>query len=298
MIKKFIIAIIASMSILGVSCAGGNSSTDTVADVSEEKEELRIASGTVAATQVMNELGIDLVGVPQTSTELPGKYRGLTEIGQAFSPNFEVIVSLEPDLLVIDNNFQEKLDAQVKEYGINAFYFNTSTFTNFKNSITELGKLTDKESEAKGLVDELQESVDEVLKKSENEKENIKVAIVFGTAESYMLATDRSYVGDLLDTIGVSNITDDLGVDSAYVDFSMEQVLDMNPDYVLRLAHGDIEASKEAFEKEFAENPAWKSLNATNEGRVYDLDPSIFGVSANLSVKDAITGLGNILYGE
>lgn len=298
MIKKFMIAIIAGISIFGVSCGAGSSSSDTVADATEEKEELRIASGTVAATQVMNELGIDLVGVPQTSTELPERYKGLTEIGQAFSPNFEVIVSLESDLLVLDNNFQEKLDSQVKEYGIDAFYFNTSTFTNFKQSITELGKITDKEEEAKGLVDKLQESVDAVLEKGEKAKEDIKVAIVFGTAESYMLATDKSYVGDLLDTIGVNNITDDLSVDSAYVDFSMEQVVDMNPDYVLRLAHGDIEASKEAFEKEFAENPAWQSLDATNEGKVYDLDPSIFGVSANLSVKDAIKGLGNILYGE
>ncbi|MDO4535496.1 MAG: ABC transporter substrate-binding protein [Clostridium perfringens] len=298
MIKKFMIAIIASISILGVSCAGGSSSSDTVANVSEEQEELKIASGTVAATQVMDELGIDLVGVPQTSTELPERYKGLTEIGQAFSPNFEVIVSLESDLLVLDNNFQEKLDEQVKEYGINPFYFNTSTFNNFKESITELGKLTDKDSEAKELVDELQESVDGVLEKGKNNKEDIKVAIVFGTAESYMLATDKSYVGDLLDTIGVSNVTDDLSVDSAYVDFSMEQVVDMNPDYVLRLAHGDIEASKDAFEKEFAQNPAWMSLDATNEGRVYDLDPSIFGVSANLSVKDAIVELGNILYGE
>lgn len=48
--------------------------------------------------------------------------------------------------------------------------------------------------------------------------------------------------------------------DSAYVNFSMEQVLDINPDYVLRLAHGNIEESKAGFEKEFSENPAWSSI--------------------------------------
>lgn len=296
MIKKFFIAILASISILAVGCGTENSSVDASNTTTEEVQELKIASGTVAATQVMNELDIELVGVPQTSTELPERYSNLTEIGQAFSPNLEVVVSLESDLLVLDSNFEEKLDEQVKEYGVDTFYFNTTTFENFKNSIIELGELANKESKAEELVEDLQSSVDEVLKKSNNE--DIKVAIVFGTGESYMLATDKSYVGDLLNSIGITNITDELEADSAYVNFSMEQVLDINPDYVLRLAHGNIEESKAGFEKEFSENPAWSSIKASENGDIYDLDPSIFGVSANLNVKEAITELGNIFYGE
>ena len=296
MIKKFFIAILASISILAVGCGTENSSVDASNTTTEEVQELKIASGTVAATQVMNELDIELVGVPQTSTELPERYSNLTEIGQAFSPNLEVVVSLESDLLVLDSNFEEKLDELVKEYGVDTFYFNTTTFENFKNSIIELGELANKESKAEELVEDLQSSVDEVLKKSNNE--DIKVAIVFGTGESYMLATDKSYVGDLLNSIGITNITDELEADSAYVNFSMEQVLDINPDYVLRLAHGNIEESKAGFEKEFSENPAWSSIKASENGDIYDLDPSIFGVSANLNVKEAITELGNIFYGE
>ncbi|QPJ84819.1 ABC transporter substrate-binding protein [Sarcina sp. JB2] len=152
----------------------------------------------------------------------------ITQIGQAFSPNLEVVVSLESDLLVLDSNFKEKLDEQVKQYGINTFYFNTTTFENFKNSILEFGELGNKESKAKELTEDLQSSVDEVLQKANNN--NIKVAIVFGKGESYMLATDKSYVGDLLNSIGIFNITDELEADSAYVNFSMEQVLDINSD--------------------------------------------------------------------
>lgn len=296
MIKKFFIAILASMSVLAIGCGTDNNGTKEVNNTVGEVQELKIASGTVAATQVMDKLEMELVGVPQTSTELPKRYNGLTQIGQAFSPNLEVVVSLESDLLVLDSNFKEKLDEQVKQYGINTFYFNTTTFENFKNSILELGKLGNKENKAKELVEDLQSSVDEVLQKAN--KDNIKVAIVFGTGESYMLATDKSYVGDLLNSIGISNITDELEADSAYVNFSMEQVLDINPDYVLRLAHGNIEESKAGFEKEFSENPAWSSIKASENGNIYDLEPSIFGVSANLNVKEAITELGNIFYGE
>lgn len=114
-----------------------------------------------------------------------------------------------------------------------------------------------------------------------------------------MLATDKSYVGDLLNTIGVDNVTDSIDtVDSAYLNFSMEQVVEMNPDYILRLSHGNIEESIKAFNEEFANNPAWKALDATKEGKVHDLNPELFAVTANLSVTEAIKELGNIIYGE
>ncbi|MGL4106700.1 ABC transporter substrate-binding protein [Clostridium sp. LP20] len=290
MIKKLMIAALIGVSILGVSC--GKATTE----VAEAK---KVVSATVSATQVMDKFGLDLVGVPKTSTTLPERYNGVQEIGQAFAPNFETIVSLNPDLLIFDINFKEKVEKQVSDYGMNAFYFNTKSFTEFKNSIIELGDLTGKKKEAKKVVTELQESVDKVLAKGKKSDSKPKVAIVFGSAESYMLATDTSYVGDLLNTICVDNITDDIdSVNSAYLNFSMEQVVQMNPDYILRLSHGDLEESKKAFEKEFATNPAWSSLKATKEGKVYDLDPGLFAVTANLSVTDAIEELGKIIYGE
>lgn len=296
MMKKLIVAILVGTSIFALSCGAEK---ETVKEEVVVKEELKISSSTVAATQVMDRLGLDLVGVPKTSTKLPEKYKDVQEVGQAFSPNFEVIASLTPDLLVFDSSFKDKVEEQVKQYGMNAFYFNTATFGDFKNSVIELGKITSKEEEAQKLDKELQSSVDNVLEKGKKSNKDVKVAILFGTSESYMLATDKSYVGDLLNTIGVKNITDELdSIDSAYVNYSMEQVLELNPDYVLRLAHGDIEESKKAFNAEFEKNPAWKSLDATKEGKVYDLDPTLFAVTANLGVKDAVTELGNIIYGE
>lgn len=292
MIKKIIATLLIGTSVLGVSCGTSNK-------VEEEVQEKKIVSATVSATQVMDKLGLDLVGVPTTKTTLPERYIGVTEIGQAFAPNFETIASLNPDLLIVDINFKEKVEEQVKQFGMETYYFDTTSFTNFKGSITELGELLNKKDEAEKVVDELDKSVDSVLKKGKKSNKKPKVAIVFGSAESYMLATDTSYVGDLLNTIGVDNVTDGIdSIDSAYLNFSMEQIVEMNPDYILRLSHGDLEATKKAFDEEFAKNPAWMTLTATKEGRVYDLDPALFAVTANLSITEAIEELGNIIYGE
>ena len=296
MIKKILSLVLIGTTVGMISCSKAQTETPK----EEVKEQtIKIVSSTVAATQVMDKLDLDLVGIPTTKSTLPERYNGITEIGQSFAPNFETVVSLSPDLVVFDGTFKDKVSEQVSQYNLNSFYFDTTSFTNFKDSIVELGKVTEREDEADALVNTLQQSVDKVLEKSSKDKSDLKVAIIFGSSESFMLATDTSYIGDLLNTINVDNITDAIeGVDSGYINFSLEQIVKDNPDYILRFSHGDTDAAKKAFDDEFTSNPAWQALDAVKNGKVYDLDPTIFGVTANLKVTEAIEELGNILYGE
>lgn len=263
-------------------------------EVIEDKKN--IVAVTVAATQVMDQMGLDLVGVPTTKQVLPTRYEGVTQIGQVTSPDFEIIASLEPDLVVIDSMFQESMEQGLSEFGMEAFYFDTSTYTKFLQSIKELGNVLGKEEEALNLVEELKKA--EQVVQSKREGEVPTVAILFGGSENFMLATDQSYIGDLVQVAGAHNITDNLKVTSDYIPFSMEQMVASNPEYILRFAHGNLEETKKAFDEAFDKNPAFTKLKAVQEGKVFDLDPTVFGVSANIHAVDAITVLGNLLYGE
>lgn len=263
-------------------------------EVIEDKKN--IVAVTVAATQVMDQMGLDLVGVPTTKQVLPTRYEGVTQIGQVTSPDFEIIASLEPDLVVIDSMFQESMEQGLSEFGMEAFYFDTSTYTKFLQSIKELGNVLGKEEEALNLVEELKKA--EQVVQSKREGDVPTVAILFGGSENFMLATDQSYIGDLVQVAGAHNITDNLKVTSDYIPFSMEQMVASNPEYILRFAHGNLEETKKAFDEAFDKNPAFTKLKAVQEGKVFDLDPTVFGVSANIHAVDAITVLGNLLYGE
>lgn len=269
---------------------------ETEEELSEEKEAMRIVSATVSATQVLDELEADLIGVPQTKYTLPARYDGLPTVGQAMSPDFESIVALDSDLVVIDSMFKENVEKSMEEFGLNAFYFNTSTYSNFVISIEELAKEIGKEDEAQVLIDSFRAVENEA--KGQAKEEIPTVAILFGGGENFMLATDHSYLGDLVDTVGAKNITDDLNIESDYIPFSMEQIVASNPDYILRFAHGNLEETKKAFDQAFDKNPAFKTLKAVQEGKVIDLDPNVFGVSANIHIVDAIKTLGDVLYGE
>src|SRR5699024_5956333 len=51
---------------------------------------------TVALTEIMDELELDLVGVPTSYKDLPERYVDATEVGMAAEPDMEIIKSLKP----------------------------------------------------------------------------------------------------------------------------------------------------------------------------------------------------------
>ena len=261
-------------------------------------EEVKVVSATVSATNVLAKLDAEVVGVPTTSQPLPAQYADLPEVGQAMSPDLEIVASLEPDLFIMDSNFQASVEESLSQYGLNTFFFETGSYSDFTNSIKQLGVEINREDEAKKLVSGIEASVTKALEKKGDQSPT--VAVIFGAGENFMLATDTSYLGDLVKTLGATNITSKLEGDmsSAYVQFSLEQILAENPDYVLRFAHGNIEETAKMFDAAFDSNEAYQQLDAVKSGKVYDLDPTIFNVSANLEITTAIETLGEIFYGN
>ena len=261
-------------------------------------EEVKVVSATVSATNVLAKLDAEVVGVPTTTQTLPAQYADLPEVGQAMSPDLEIVASLEPDLFIMDSNFQASVEESLSQYGLNTFFFETGSYSDFVNSIKQLGVEINREDEAKKLVNEIEASVTKALEKKGDQSPT--VAVIFGAGENFMLATDTSYLGDLVKTLGATNITSKLDGDmsSGYVQFSLEQILAENPDYVLRFAHGNIEETAKMFDEAFDSNEAYQQLDAVKSGKVYDLDPTIFNVSANLEITTAIETLGEIFYGN
>ena len=297
--------LVAGMMLVG--CQNGGQDVDQSTEnpqpdqaVQEETpaEAIKVVSATVSATNVLAELDAEVVGVPTTSQPLPAQYADLPEVGQAMSPDLEIVASLEPDLFVMDSNFQASVEESLSQYGLNTFFFETGSYSDFTNSIKQLGVEINREDEAKKLVSGIEASVTKALEKKGDNSPT--VAVIFGAGENFMLATDTSYLGDLVKTLGATNITSKLEGDmsSAYVQFSLEQILAENPDYVLRFAHGNIEETAKMFDAAFDSNEAYQQLDAVKNGKVYDLDPTIFNVSANLEITTAIETLGEIFYGN
>ncbi len=81
--------------ILLMSIAGCSSPKETAKQVKSESKE-RVVATTVAVTEIMDALEVDLVSVPTSSKTLPKRYKGLPEVGNPMSPDMEKVKSLKP----------------------------------------------------------------------------------------------------------------------------------------------------------------------------------------------------------
>ncbi|MGL5507336.1 MAG: ABC transporter substrate-binding protein, partial [Paraclostridium sp.] len=83
---------------LMVGCSASNIDKQ---DKNETKfnEDIVVATS-VAVTQILDELGVKVSGVPTTSYDLPENTKGAIKVGNPMSPDLEIIKSLNPDLVV------------------------------------------------------------------------------------------------------------------------------------------------------------------------------------------------------
>ena len=168
--------------------------------------------------------------------------------------------------------------------------------TTIKNS--DKRKEKDMEFLKELLGDELYSQVESKINElaaSVEGKEKPKVLIIFGVPGSYLVASENSYVGDLVKKAGGENIVQ--GADQPeYLASNTEYLHQSNPDIIIRLAHGMPEKVVEMFDEEFATNDIWKHFNAVKNDRVYDLDEPVYGTTANLHVIEALEGLTKLLH--
>lgn len=265
-------------------------------DRPEEVENKNIIAGTLMSAELLDLFDISPVGVLTTEKNLPERYNDITKIGSPMKPDLEIVASLEPELYITDANLKESLEEIFKGTDFELMFLNNNSYEDIFSNIEELGGYLDKRDKSDEIILEMRNKEKEIID-SISEEESPKVLIIFGTPESFMIATSNSYTGNLVEKLGGVNVASDLakGSPTPYLPFSLETIADLNPDVILRLTHVSPELSKKAFDEEFSKG-FWTNIDAVKNERVYDLDPNYFGVTANLRVMNALEQLAEILY--
>lgn len=306
--KKFKLLTVLTLS-AAIMLTGCGASTDTGNQIKEssaeegvtqeqvvdELESKKIIAGSVMSAELLDLLDIDSIGVVTSSKPLPERYADTPGIGLPMTPDLEAVVAMNPDIYVSEFSLKESLDKLFAAQSFEKLYFDNSSFDKVLENIKVLGEAVGKEDKAKEIIANYEKGAKEVID-SVKGKQAPSVLIIFGTPESFMVATENSYVGDLVKRLGGNNVASEISkAPSPYVPFSLETVGNINPDIVLRLTHADPTTSKAAFDKEF-ENDFWSNLDAVKNGEVYDLDNAYFGVTANIKLVEALEEMAKILY--
>lgn len=290
--KRLWYAVLAAMLIIATTaCSSG--SVEPNASVEPSLNEKRIVATTVAVTEIMDALNLELVGVPTSTKKLPARYQGITPVGNPMSPDLERIRSLKPTDVLSVTTLRYDLKPKFEGAAIPSDFLNLQSLSEMERTIKELGERFDRRQQSDAIVGQLQAKVAEVQEKIKGKKKPT-VLILLGVPGSYLVATEHSFIGDLVRMCGGVNIVQ--GEKVEYLASNTEYLQQSNPDIILRAAHGMPDEVVKMFNQEFQQNDIWKHFKAVQNGNVYDLEESLFGTTGNLAVGQSLDELMKMLY--
>ncbi|QIB27832.1 ABC transporter substrate-binding protein [Caloranaerobacter azorensis] len=247
---------------------------------------------------VMHGLGIEIEAMTSTKRPLPDELKNIPKVGSPMRPDIERILAIQPDVVIMSPRFLEKHKQTFEEHNIKYLALKNDTYQDTKKLIKDIGEAFGAKEKAKQMLDEFKKREEVIMDKIKGKKAP-KVMIIHGAQGMFTLARDITFTGSLVKMLGGINVTESIPFEEnlgAYIPFSQEKVVEMNPDVILRISHGDSEQTRKIFEHEFNTNPVWKEINAVKNGRVYDLDNTLFFANPGLKSIDSLEYIAEILY--
>lgn len=256
----------------------------------------RIVTTSVPLTEMLYLLGITPVGVPTSTNPIPADFETIDRIGSPMAPDLEVVTKLEPDLLLGAESLRSTLDKSLEGIDLQKVYLRTESFEDLKLSLKVLGTYFNKKDEMNAALTKILNKENELSQLAEG-KELPSVLLVIGTADSFMVMSEKSYLGSLVKKLGADNIaTSVLQVTDTYSPINMENIVAADPDLILVLASGDHGATEDKFKKEIEKNETWTKLSAYANNKINILDYSVFGVTSIINAETALTEIAKYFY--
>ena len=242
------------------------------------------------------------IAKPNTNSfneELQGKIKDLPETGMIHSPNLEKILSLKPDLIIgTDVPYHNAIIPPLTEAGIPVLINSIKSYEDVLQTLTFFGQLanTEKLSEAKRA--EIEAEYQAVIAAVKG-KIPPRSLIIFGSPDSFSMATKKSFSGNLINILGGGNIADAVSDRTdAYVGLSMEYITQQNPEIIFLITMGNAAQVSNNLKKDMAENSIWQGVSAVKTGRIYELPANLFTVNPGTQVAEAMSILSSYLYPE
>ncbi len=284
---------------LCVAMLGGCASSPQSAPEKKSGKEISIVSTSVAICEILNKFGYDnVIGVPETSAALPKRYQGIKTVGAPMNPDLEIVKSLNPDLVLSPQTLESSLAESYRAAGITSAFLDLSSVEGMYKAITSLGEYLGCDNEAKKLNEDYENYIRN-YKNNIEEKPDILLLMAFPDG-FYLVATENSYVGNLVNLAGGNNVygSDYKGDENGFVNINPEDIIKMNTDQILVFAHYAEDDAFKYMKSEFENSTSWQHLAAVKNEDISYLPSEYFGMSATLSWTDALEYLKPILHGD
>lgn len=274
--------------------AGPRTVTDMLGRRVRLTEEVRtVAAMSPAAAEFAAALGLEIVGRTTDTTETVAP--GAKVIGSSLTPDFTAIAGLEPDLVIADAAFHSGRTRDFEKFPYPVFVIKAASYSEVLAALVALGEATGRTEEAeraRGAIEERAAAV--ALKARAQPGEPPKVLVVTGGGRDVFGGGSATYAGSLLEELGAVNVlgaAPEGGPLPGFGVIEIAQAASTNPDVVLVLPSG-----QGGLADQIRAEPAWAGTPAVRDGRVHELDVSLYLRVPGPRVAEALEGLYGLLW--
>ena len=221
-------------------------------------------------------------------------------LGNTKEPGVEKLLAARPDFILASARTKADLDMMdtLESAKIPTAYFYTVGFEDYLRMLKICTEITGREElyEKNGL--EVQKQIEEVVKESKERLEGAeapKILMLRASASSIRAKNSEGDVlAEMLAALGCVNIAD--SESSLLENLNVEYIIRQDPDYIFTVQSGDdVKGTEKALTELFTQNPAWASLSAVKEGRVFMMEKRLYNLKPNARWGEAYEKLEEIL---
>ncbi|HMD81701.1 MAG TPA: helical backbone metal receptor, partial [Anaerolineales bacterium] len=226
-------------------------------------------------------------------SDYPAEAANVTDIGSPFEAlNTELIVSLQPDLvLAAEINTAEQVK-QLEDLGLTVYYLkNPLTLEEMYGNLEIVAQLTGHEMETATLIESLKARVAAVDEKIAplSSRPSVFYEMDGSDPGKPWTAGKDTFITQLIERAGGYNIASDI---DSYAQLSLEQVVAADPNFIIL---GD--AAYGITPESIASRPGWENLSAVKNNQIFPFDDNLVSRPGPRLV-DALEELAKLLRPE
>ena len=265
--------------------------------VSFDKKPERIVVTSASFLEPLYAVGGEVVGRPDSKSKIPEAAKSVTNIGRVYQIDAEKVLALTPDLVILNRGMNEKLVETLAANHIKTLVIEMKSYEDVKREIGTFATLTGETAKGDELIRKMDADIEAVRTSIPQEKK--RVAIIHSTGQGLSVQLDGSIAGNIANILGWENTAAgmpalDKNPDAA--PYSMETLVAQNPDIIFVTSMGEEAEIRASMEAMFAESPAWQSVSAVRDGRVYYLPQEMFLFSPGIEYPAAVKYMARLVY--
>ncbi|MDO3676808.1 ABC transporter substrate-binding protein [Paenibacillus ehimensis] len=227
---------------------------------------------------------------------LPEAAKDAKEVGDINNVSLEQIMSLKPDLVIGHPMFHTNLKSSMASAHIPLALIKIESYSDIQTAAKWVGNMTGNEAQSLAALQETDKKLQNIVAKLPGHGPNYAVITIMPMG--VFVQKSSSIAIDMATMLKMKNVADGLpsGNMPSSAPYSLEKLVALDPDYIFLLVHGTQEFGNQKLKSDLENSPAWSSLRAVKEKKMFFLPSPLFVTNPGLHIDQSLETMAKLVY--